>query len=206
MFLPGWGAPAALYTPLLPSGWLALEPPSFAASGGGLASYRWWLAHELSVRGRSIVGGHSMGGALALLAAAEAPSLVERLVLVSPAGLPITKAPVRSAADFMRQVARGLYPLRTVASGLAALSRAPMEALRLAYEVRALDLRRECERVRAHGVRALVIGCTTDTLVRSESARTLAAALGAEYRELDITGGHMWMLGHRERLVESLVG
>ncbi|HVH51469.1 MAG TPA: hypothetical protein VM690_04940, partial [Gaiellaceae bacterium] len=86
LFVPGWGAPAALYEPGLPSGWSALEPPSFAAGRGSLAEYHRWLRIELDRRGRSPLGGHSMGAALAILAAAESPELVERLVLVAPAG------------------------------------------------------------------------------------------------------------------------
>jgi pimeloyl-ACP methyl ester carboxylesterase len=78
LFVPGWGAPATLYEPGLPTGWRALEPPSF---GGSLTDYRRWLGLELHRRGRSPLGGHSMGGALAILAAADSPELVERLVL-----------------------------------------------------------------------------------------------------------------------------
>jgi pimeloyl-ACP methyl ester carboxylesterase len=199
LFIPGWGAPASLYAPLLPPEWIALEPPSFATSAGALDAYRRWLGGELFARGRSVVGGHSMGGALALLAAAADPGLVERLVLVSPAGLPLTK-PIRAiTADFARQLSRGIYPLRTAMRGAAALARAPRAALRLANEIRSLDLRRECARIRAQGVPALVIGCKTDTLVRCENARSLAHALGADYVELETAGGHMWMLHERNQ-------
>lgn len=204
LFVPGWGAPASLYAPLLPPGWTALDPPSFAASGGALDEYRAWLGGELSRRGRSVVGGHSMGGALALLAAAADPRLVERLVLVSPAGLPLTKPIRASAADFARQIIRGVYPLHSALEGTTALARAPRAALRVAHELRTLDLRRECERIRAHGVPALVIGCTTDTLVHCENARTLAHALGADYVELETPGGHMWMLNERHRFARVL--
>ena len=47
LFVPGWGAPAALYSPGLPDEWRVLEPPSFAASAGSLAAYRRWLRIEL---------------------------------------------------------------------------------------------------------------------------------------------------------------
>lgn len=204
LFVPGWGAPASLYAPLLPEGWSALEPPSFAASGGTLGAYRAWLRRELSHQGRSVVGGHSMGGALALLAAAGDPSLVERLVLVSPAGLPLTKPIGRSASDLVHQLVRGFYPRRPALAGARALLRAPVSALRLAREVRSLDLRRECRRVRDHGVRTLVVGCTSDSLVRSEQSEALARLLGAEYLELAAPGGHMWMLRERSRMAEIL--
>lgn len=194
LFVPGWGAPAALYEPSLPAGWRALEPPSFAESGGSLSAYRCWLALELRGRGASVLGGHSMGGALAILAAADAPELVDRLVLVAPAGLPLDKPIRTSLRDFAGQLAGGSYPGKIAATAAAAVARAPKAALALAREVRELDLRRECARVRAAGITALVVGCASDTLVTCDRTRTLAAALGAEYRELPLAGGHMWML------------
>lgn len=206
LFLPGWGAPAALYTPGLPQSWDVLEPPSFAASGGSLAPYRRWLELELRGRGRSAVAGHSMGGALAILAAAEMPELVERLVLIAPAGLPIDKPIRRSLRDFFRQVAGGDYPCGTAWSALSAVGRAPRAALALAQQVRALDLRRECARVRAAGIPTTVIGCVSDTLVTTDRTRTLAEALGARYHELDVHGGHMWMLADRSRLAAAVSG
>ena len=200
LFLPGWGAPAALYAPALPENWQVLEPPSFAASGGSLGVYRRWLDVELRSRGRSLLAGHSMGAALAICAAAETPELVERLVLIAPAGLPLDKPIQESLRDFARQVRSGEYPRRPAAAALLALLRAPRSALALAERVRSLDLRRECARVRAAGIPATVVGCLTDTLVTTDRARALAEALGARYEELDLRGGHMWMLADRARL------
>ena len=204
LFLPGWGAPAALYEPGLPDAWRALEPPSFAASGGRLEAYRRWLGIELTNAGRSPLGGHSMGAALAILAAAESPELVERLVLVGPAGMPLQKPISASLVDFARQVGRGVYPREAAARALAAVARAPRAALALAEEVRALDLRRECARVRAAGIPVLVVSCSSDTLVTRGHAQTLAGALGADYRELTLAGGHMWMLHAHELLARVL--
>jgi len=204
LFLPGWGAPAALYEPGLPHAWRALEPPSFAASGGSLEAYRRWLGVELTNSGRSLLGGHSMGAALAIYAAAESPELVERLVLLAPAGLPLQKPITASIFDFLRQVARGIYPRDAAARALAAVARAPRAAFALAEEVRALDLRRECDRVRAAGIPVLVIGCSSDTLVTRGHSQALADALGADYRELTLGGGHMWMLHAHELLARVL--
>ncbi len=204
LFLPGWGAPATLYEPGLPPEWRALEPPSFAASGGSLAAYSRWLDVELHRRGRSRLGGHSMGAALAILAAAECPELVERLVLVAPAGLPLQKPIAASIVDFLRQVARGIYPRDAAARAFAAVARAPRAALALAEQVRALDLRRECARIREAGIPVLVVGCSSDTLVTRGHARALADALGADYRELTSGGGHMWMLGEHDALARVL--
>lgn len=206
LFLPGWGAPAALYTPGLPTSWDVLEPPSFAASRGSLAPYRRWLELELHGRGRSSLAGHSMGGALAIMAAAEYPELVERLVLIAPAGLPLDKPIRQSVREFVRQVASGNYPRRLALAALLALARAPRSAYALAKHVRALDLRRECARVRAAGIPTTVVGCVTDTLVTTDRTRVLAAALGARYEELDLRGGHMWMLADRTRLATTVFG
>lgn len=204
LFLPGWGAPAALYEPLLPGGWIALDPPGFAVSRGRLDAHREWFRDQLRARRGAVVGGHSMGGALALLVAAAHPELVERLVLLSPAGLPLTKPIRRSARDFLTQIGDGLYPVRTLAAGGAALARAPRAATRLAAYVRSLDLRHECARIREHGLPVLVVGCTSDSLVRADQARALARVLGAEYVELDAAGGHMWMLRDRARFAAVL--
>jgi pimeloyl-ACP methyl ester carboxylesterase len=205
LFLPGWGAPASVYTPGLPSSWQVLEPPSFAASGGSFGAYRRWLDLELRTRGRSRLAGHSMGGALAILAAADTPELVERLVLIAPAGLPLDKPIRESLRDFARQIVGGDYPRRAAAAALLPLLRAPQSAFALAERIRALDLRRECARVRAAGIPATVIGCVTDTLVTTDRARALAEALGARYEELDLRGGHMWMLGD-PALLATVVG
>jgi pimeloyl-ACP methyl ester carboxylesterase len=204
LFIPGWGAPAALYEPALPADWRVLEPPSFAASAGSLAAYRRWLRIELGSGGRSPLGGHSMGGALAILAAAEAPELVERLVLVAPAGLPLNKPMRKSIRDFVRQLRSGTYPRNVAASAVAAVARAPRAALALAHEVRGLDLHRECARIRSAGIPVTVLGCVSDTLVTCDHTRRLADLLGGRYEELDSKGGHMWMLSEHERFAAAL--
>ena len=92
LFVPGWGAPRALYGACLPDGWEALEPPSFRATRGDLATYRSWLRDEIRRRERPVaIAGHSMGAVLAVYAALDEPGAVERLVLISPAGLPLSK-------------------------------------------------------------------------------------------------------------------
>jgi len=204
LFVPGWGAPAELYASGLPATWHVLEPPSFAVSGGSLAAYRRWLDLELRGRGRSSLAGHSMGGALAILAAAETPDLVERLVLIAPAGLPLDKPIRQSLHDFVRQLSCGDYPRGPALAALLALVSAPFSACAVARHVRALDLRRECFRVRAAGIPTTVIGCVSDTLVTIDRTRALAAALGARYEELDLRGGHMWMLRDPVRLSEAV--
>ncbi|HVC86072.1 MAG TPA: hypothetical protein VNC40_01450 [Gaiellaceae bacterium] len=89
---------------------------------------------------------------------------------------------------------------RAGAAAFLALARAPRSAYALAERVRALDLRRECARIRVAGIPATVVACVSDTLVTTDRSRALAEALGARYVELDLRGGHMWMLGDPGRL------
>jgi pimeloyl-ACP methyl ester carboxylesterase len=197
VFVPGWGAPAALYSRALPDRWDVLRPPSFARGAGRFDSYSRWLSLELrSYEEPVTLGGHSMGAALAVLAALEQPERIHRLVLVAPAGLPLAK-PIRvSVRDFAGQVASRAYPSRLALRSMLDALRAPRAALRLAEAVRALDLRPQMEQLRGLGLRCSVLGCVTDTLTPPEHCRRIAALSGARYRELEVDGGHMWMLTH----------
>jgi hypothetical protein len=102
-----------------------------------------------------------------------------------------------SLRDFARQLASGSYPREILGSILAA-GRAPRAAVRLARSVHALDLGRELKALRARGVRVTVVGCASDTLTTPMHCRRVAALAGADYRELSVAGGHMWMLHHPE--------
>src|SRR5262245_2779174 len=136
-----------------------------------------------------------MGAALAILAAHRDPARVASLLLVAPAGLPLTKPFAASARDFARQLLRGGYPA-DVRRSLAEAAAAPRSALRLAHAVRSLDLAPELDALRAHGVRSRVVACSTDTLTTAAHCRRIARLAGADFRVLPLGGGHMWMLGH----------
>jgi pimeloyl-ACP methyl ester carboxylesterase len=153
-----------------------------------------------------VLAGHSMGGALALLAAAERPEAVERLVLISPAGLPLTKPMLRSGLQFFSQVAQRRFPFRHAATSIAGVATAPHAALRVALEVRRLDLSPQMRTLAAAGVPVTVVGCSTDTLVTSDSCRRAADLLGARYDELEVEGGHMWMFGRWPTFEAVLAG
>src|SRR6478735_7473156 len=160
LFLPGWGAPARLYIPGLPEEWHALELPSFRKTRGDLSAYRIWLTEKIAGRGPVVLAGHSMGAALALLAAVDRPDLVERLILLSPAGLPLTKPIPSSLFTWVRQVARGRFPLGQVGRSVVRVGFAPRSALRLGRFVHQLDLRPELEQFQANEVASTVVGCT----------------------------------------------
>jgi pimeloyl-ACP methyl ester carboxylesterase len=195
LFLPGFGASGRLYARGLGDDWRALEPPSFGSTNGALASYRDWARRELRRDDDRVwLAGHSMGGALAVLAAAADPERVARLTLVSPAGLPLRKPIPASLARFVVQVARRRYDLGEIRREVGQAFRAPRAALRLAQSLRRLDLTAELRGLRKAGFQAEVVACSTDSLVTPAHCRTVAELIGADYRELELDGGHMWML------------
>jgi pimeloyl-ACP methyl ester carboxylesterase len=205
LFVPGWGATAGLYAPALPEGWQALEPPTFRASGGDLLAYRHWLETELDRQQAPVtLAGHSMGAALALLAAIARRGAVHELILIAPAGLPLEKSLPRSLATFVQQVVRGWYPHQELRRTLSHTAAAPLAALRLAHAVHDLDLGSALEQLRATAIPTTVIACTTDALTTPAHCRRLAGLLGADYRELQAPGGHVWMLAQPRLLTTTL--
>jgi len=194
LFLPGFGTSGRLYAGGLGDDWRALEPPSFRATKGLLSRYREWAGSQLHGRDRVWLAGHSMGGALAVLAAAKDPDRITRLTLVSPAGLPLRKPISASLARFAVQVASRRYDLPEIAREVGHGLLAPRAALRLAQAVRRLDLTGEMRGLRAAGFPIEVVGCASDSLVTPAHCRSVAELLGADYRELALDGGHMWML------------
>ena len=205
LFVPGWGATAALYRPGLPEGWEALELPSYRSTGGELGAYRRWLGDEVARRPAPVaLAGHSLGGALAALVAADRPELVERVILLSPAGLPLSKPIRASLVTFARQVSRRVYPAREVVRMIGSSLVAPRAAMRSGRAAHDLDLTPELERIRASGVPCTVIACANDDLTTAAHCRQLAAGLGADYREIEAPGGHIWPIVAPELLAREL--
>jgi len=194
LFVPGFGARASFYRDALGAGWLLHDPPSFRSA----ASFE---AHVDALRRRLeafdepvALAGHSLGAAAAVTVTARAPELVERLLLIAPAGLPLSKPMTASLRDFGGQVRDGVYPREELRRALLALAAAPYSAFRLARAVRALDLRGELEQVREAGVACDVVACAGDTLTPRDHCRRIADLAGARFREIAARGGHMWMV------------
>jgi pimeloyl-ACP methyl ester carboxylesterase len=207
LFVPGWGATPGLYRAGLPEGWVALALPSFRHTGGDFGAYRRWLVDEIARRPTPIVvAGHSMGGTLALLAAAEQPELVQQVIMLSPAGLPLTKPMRASVRTFARQVLRGCYPAGELGRMVTGAAASPRSALKLARTVHRLDLAPELERIRASGVRCTIVACARDELTTSAHCRALAAALDADFRELEAAEGHIWPVTQPDLLARELRG
>lgn len=205
LFVPGWGATAALYRRGLPEGWEALELPSHRRMRGELGAYRRWLGDEVARRPAPVtVAGHSLGGALAALVAADRPELVERVILLSPAGLPLSKPIRASLVTFARQVSRRVYPAREVVRMVGSSLVAPRAAIRSGRAAHDLDLTPELERIRASGVPCTVVACANDDLTTAAHCRQLAAGLGADYREIEAPGGHIWPIAAPDLLAREL--
>lgn len=193
--MPGFAVRGSLYRPGLPDGWLALSPPSLRATRGRFDAHRRWLLAEVEARGAPVIlAGHSLGAALAICAAADRPELVERLILFSPAGVPLAKPMPESFLLLVRQALAGLYPPREIAAVVAGALRHPFATHRLARQAHDLDLSAEMAEAARAGVPAVVVGCRSDTLTTPDVCSRIARSLGGEYREVE-GGGHMWMLG-----------
>jgi pimeloyl-ACP methyl ester carboxylesterase len=202
VFVPGFGASASLYR--LPEEWTVHRPPAFRVAGSVELRLDALQHHLDHYDGPITLGGHSMGGALAIAIAAAAPERIERLVLVAPAGLPLTKPFVSSLRDFSRQVAERFYPRGELFAGMRDALAAPRATYALARAVRALDLREQLEAVRRKGIPTDVIACIGDTLTPVSHCKQIAKLAGARYRELDLRGGHMWMLAEPGALASVL--
>ena len=194
LFVPGFAARPAFYRDALGDGWTIHRPPAMRCAPTFEERVAALLAEVDSVRGPVMLGGHSLGAALAASVAARRPELVERLLLVGPAGLPLVKPVQASLRAFVLQVARGVYPPGELTRALVDVASAPLATARLARAVRSLDLRSTFAAVGARGVPCDVVGCTGDTLTTVAHAQAIAELTGGRYLELDAAGGHVWML------------
>lgn len=134
-----------------------------------------WMA-QLGIARASVVG-HSMGGHIAADLAAERPELVERLVLVDAAVLPLN----RNHVQYARHLARELRQLRLNFLPILmtdALRAGPRTVWHAADELLHADLRPKLERIAAP---TLMIWGERDALVPVTFGHALRSALpGAE--------------------------
>jgi len=205
LLVPGWGARASLYRGVVPPEWEVLQPPSFRASRGELETYFDWLRAELGRRdGPFALAGHSFGAALVVLAAGGRWAAVDRIILVSPAGLPLSKPLPLAGLAFVRQLLAGVYPVRPALESALGAVLAPRAAMSLAHDVYRLELRDELEEIRRRGIPTTVLSATSDTLTTCEQCREIARLAGGECDELDVPGGHVWFLAAPEELRRRL--
>jgi pimeloyl-ACP methyl ester carboxylesterase len=194
LFVPGFGALPSFYRAALPAEWILHEPPPLRTSRS-LEDRVAALRRSLDEHTQSVtLGGHSMGAALAVAVAVLEPMRVERLLLVGPAGLPLTKPVGESLRDCWRQVASGMYTAAQIVRAFGNALVAPRATFTLARAVRDLDLTVQFQALRRRGVPCDVVGCLGDTLTPVSHCRQIAELAGARYHEIDVAGGHMWML------------
>jgi hypothetical protein len=67
-----------------------------------------------------------------------------------------------------------------------------------------LDLTPELAGIRASGVSCTVVGCANDDLTTAAHCQELAAGLGADYREIQAAGGHIWPIAEPGLLSREL--
>jgi pimeloyl-ACP methyl ester carboxylesterase len=154
-----------------------------------------WL-QELNLSPVALVG-QSMGGAIALHISASAPELVERIVLISAAGIPLnaqlSHLALRSIRSFFQQ-GNGSYP-----SGLIqdVLRPRPLLFWQTAQEMVHSDFRAEIAAVK---IPALIIWGKQDVLLPVSLGQALHAALPHATFIILPDSGHRPMLAHPELL------
>jgi len=184
---------------------MALQAPLEVRATASLERHRDWLVDHIERLEQPVVlGGHSMGAAVAVLAAVTFPMRIAGLVLVAPAGLPLSKPFRRIAWDFLRLLAAGAFRAEDVLLPALDIVCAPRAAVRGGHALRRLDLSQELRSVRDAGIPTTVIACATDTLTPPTSSRRVARLAGAHYRELRLEGGHDWMFGRWSLLAREL--
>jgi pimeloyl-ACP methyl ester carboxylesterase len=138
VLLHGWGANGAamtsIVTALAPSfTCLAIDLPGFGASPAppspwGVHDYAELVAGVLAERGiaRASFVGHSFGGRISIVLAAERPELVDKLILVDSAGVRPSRSTWRRTALALAKAGQGLLapaPLNPLRDALRSAAR-----------------------------------------------------------------------------------
>jgi pimeloyl-ACP methyl ester carboxylesterase len=162
-----------------------------------------WLAERLSngdLRGAAVVG-HSSGGTIAALAAAQAPQAVGRLVLVAPAGVYLSRSRLSYARPLAIQVLRA--PQRLPQMVRDSLRVGPIRLTRIAFDLLRIDVEPALPTVRAP---TLVVWGADDPLL-SPALGTVFAEQIPEAKLVILPGcGHIPMLESPDALHRELLG
>jgi pimeloyl-ACP methyl ester carboxylesterase len=166
---------------------------------------------------RACVLGHSMGGRVALEAAARWPDRVSALALISSVGGRLHRG-LRRAPDLHRTVQALTLPLvgtpiRAIYRRLIARIgfRGPYTDVELVHLLRCADALdfgravRAIERVRSQQTPSAVFWCDDDPLVEPDISRELAEALPAGPRASWPTGGHNPQKTHAVEIADALL-
>lgn len=162
-----------------------------------LAELERWLTERIEP-GAALVG-HSLGGLLAARVAASRPELVERLVLIAPAGIP-SRRPLGHALPLARALAQ-VRPRFAPVLVRDALRAGPLGLAAGALAAVTTDLRAELTAVRAP---TLVVWGERDRLLPASNAAAWAEALPDARVEILGRSGHVPMVEQPEELSRLL--
>ena len=152
----------------------------------GLDELERWLVERIGP-GAALVG-HSLGGLLAARVAARRPELVERLVLIAPAGIPVRR-PLAHAIPLARELGR-VRPRFATTLARDALRAGPFLLAR-AHAAATTDLRADLASVRAP---TLIVWGERDRLLPATHAAAWAEAIPHARIELLPRAGHVPMV------------
>jgi pimeloyl-ACP methyl ester carboxylesterase len=162
-----------------------------------------WLAERLQqedLRGAAVVG-HSSGGTIAALAAAQAPEAVGRLVLLAPAGIFPSRSRLAYAVPLAVQVLRA--PRRLPHMIRDSLRIGPLRLWLIASDLLTVDLGPALPEVRAP---ALVLWGEDDPLLSSTLGRVFAERIPDARLVILQECGHIPMLERPAELHRELLG
>jgi pimeloyl-ACP methyl ester carboxylesterase len=162
-----------------------------------------WLAERLDdgdLRGAAVVG-HSSGGTVAVLAAAQAPQAVRRLVLVAPAGIFLTRSRFSYARPLAVQVLRA--PRRMPQMVRDSLRVGPVRLTRIAFDLLRVDVAPALPDVRAP---TLVVWGADDPLLPPTLGPVFVEQIPDARLVVLPHCGHIPMLESAEALHRELLG
>jgi pimeloyl-ACP methyl ester carboxylesterase len=162
-----------------------------------------WLAERLDdgdLRGAAVVG-HSSGGTVAVLAAAQAPQAVRRLVLVAPAGIFLTRSRISYARPLAVQVLRA--PRRMPQMVRDSLRVGPVRLTRIAFDLLRVDVAPALPEVRAP---TLVVWGADDPLLPPTLGPVFVDQIPDARLVVLPHCGHIPMLESAEALHRELLG